>query len=356
MRVLISGAGVAGLTLAYWLKRYGFSPTIVERAPILITGGYKVDVRGSALTVLRKMNIYDAITAASTDMQSALLIDKKGKIIQKMSGNDFGHRCADDLEIVRGKLCSILKDSLTDVECLFGDSIESFSQTASGVTVNFKNNQRREFDLVIGTDGVHSNVRQQIFGKEELFANNLGVYLCVFSIPNYLDLDRVEIQYSELGRIAQIWCSHNDESAKACFGFIAPATKVDLNNRVKQETLIREIYKDIDWELPKIFQIMPDAKDFYFDCANLIQMEQWSLDRVVLVGDAAYCASPLSGQGISLALIGAYVLAGELHEAKGNHKIAFQNYEKIMRSFVEKNQNLAKKSANLMNAKEHKNN
>src|SRR5436190_7042922 len=101
-----------------------------------------------------------------------------------MSGNDFWHRCADDLEIVRGKLCSILKDQLTDIECLFGDSIESLSQTETNVKVNFKNNQAREFDLVIGADGVHSNMRQQIFGKEALFANNLGVYLCVFSIPN----------------------------------------------------------------------------------------------------------------------------------------------------------------------------
>ena len=90
MRVLISGAGIAGLTVAYWLRRYGFTPTIVERAPSLLTGGYKIDVRGTALQVLRRIGIHDAVVAASTDMQGALLVDKDGKVVNKMSGDEFG--------------------------------------------------------------------------------------------------------------------------------------------------------------------------------------------------------------------------------------------------------------------------
>lgn len=352
MKVLISGAGVAGLTLAYWLNRYGFTVTLVERASSLVTGGYKVDVRGSALDVLRKMEIYDAVKKADTNMQGALLINKKGKILSKMNSDDFGHRHGDDLEILRGSLCRILHNQISEVEIIFGDSIQSVLQTSSNVQIQFKNHSSREFDLVIGADGVHSNLRKIIFGKENQYENDLGLYLCVYSIPNYLMLDRIELQYSEIGRIASIWCTEEDKLARACFGFIS-TEKIDLKNRLEQQNSVNKIYSDLEWEFPKILQMMGDASDFYFDKASLINMNQWSSGRVALVGDAAYCASPLSGQGISLALIGAYILAGELHKANGNYSIAFNQYEEMMRPFVRINQNLAVKSANFMKSGEN---
>jgi 2-polyprenyl-6-methoxyphenol hydroxylase-like FAD-dependent oxidoreductase len=347
MKILISGAGVAGLTLAYWLKQYNFSVTIVEHAPSLVTGGYKVDVRGSALDILRKMNIYDSVKDADTDMQSALLIDKKGRVINKMTSDDFGHRTIGDLEIIRGSLCQILRNTIQDIEIIFSDSIQSVSQTDSNVKINFKNNSSREFDLVIGADGVHSNLRKLVFGKETPYTNNLGLYLCVFSIPNYLMLDRIELQYSEIGRIASIWCARENKEAKACFGFASTET-IDLNNPLVQQDMLKKIYADLEWEFPKIFKMMSESLDFYFDSASLICMDRWSLGRVALIGDAAYCASPLSGQGISLALIGAYVLAGELYKSNGNFIAAFNQYEEIIRPFVRKNQGLAIKSAKLM--------
>src|SRR5262245_33599701 len=127
MKVLISGAGPAGLTAAYWLKRYGYTPTIVERAPHLLVGGYKIDLRGAALQVIKGMGIHDAVVAARTDMRGAQLVDKEGKIIQQMSGDEFGHRVGGDLEIVRGTLCEILRDHLRDVELLFGDTIQGIT-------------------------------------------------------------------------------------------------------------------------------------------------------------------------------------------------------------------------------------
>jgi 2-polyprenyl-6-methoxyphenol hydroxylase-like FAD-dependent oxidoreductase len=142
MRVLISGAGIAGLTAAYWLRRYGFSPTIVERAPSLLTGGYKLDVRGTALQVLRRTGIHDAVRAASTDMQGAMLADKHGNVINEMSGDAFGHRVGEDLEIVRGTLCQVLMDRISDAEFIFGDSNGTASQSSDRVQVEFTKNNR----------------------------------------------------------------------------------------------------------------------------------------------------------------------------------------------------------------------
>jgi 2-polyprenyl-6-methoxyphenol hydroxylase-like FAD-dependent oxidoreductase len=247
VRVLISGAGIAGLTVAYWLRRYGFIATIVERAPSLLTGGYKIDVRGTALQVLRRMGIHDAVVAASTDMQGALLVDKDGKVINEMSGDAFGHRVGDDLEIVRGTLCQILMDHISDAEFIFGDSIQVISQSSDGVRVEFTKNSPREFDLVIGADGLHSNVRRIVFGDESRFVRDLGLYLCVYTVPNYLKLDRMEIQCSELGRVAAIWSSRGDANAKACFGFTAPSARVDLRDRARQQQVLTNTYAGIGW-------------------------------------------------------------------------------------------------------------
>src|SRR5262249_12124257 len=148
------------------------------------------------------------------------------------------------------------------------------------------------------------------------FLRDLGLYLCVFSVPNYLKLDRMEIQYSELGRIAAIWSSRGDENVKACFGFTAPS-RLDLHDREQQQQALRTVYDGSGWGVPRLLDMMPTATDWYFDTAAQIDMPRWSDGRVVLVGDAAYCASPMSGQGTSIALIGAHVLAGELAAAAG---------------------------------------
>lgn len=352
MKILISGAGPAGLTVAYWLRRYGYHPTIVERAPSLLVGGYKIDVRGTALQVLRQMGAHDAVVAAHTDMQGALLVDKAGNVVHRMSGNGFGHRVGGDVEIVRGTLCQILRDHLGDIEVLFGDSIQGVTQSENEVQARLTKNGMREFDCVIGADGLHSNVRRLVFGEESRFLRDLGLYLCVYSVPNYLELDRTEIQYSELGRIAAIWSSRGDANAKACFGFAAPSLGIDLRDRVQQQQALTTVYEGIGWEVPRLLEMMPAASDWYFDMAAQVDMPHWSQGRVALVGDAAYCASPMSGQGTSIALIGAYVLAGELAEASGDHRRAFAEFETVMRPFVEANQALGLKAAKLMRSGE----
>jgi 2-polyprenyl-6-methoxyphenol hydroxylase-like FAD-dependent oxidoreductase len=193
---------------------------------------------------------------------------------------------------------------------------------------------------VIGSDGLHSNVRRIVFGEELRFLRDLGLYLCVYSVPNYLKLDRMEVQYSELGRIAAIWSSRGDANVKACFGFGAPSLQIGLHDRLQQQQALKTVYEGIGWEVPRLLEMMPTASDWYFDTATQIDMPRWSEGRVVLVGDAAYCASPMSGQGTSIALIGAYVLAGELAAASSAHSRAFAEFENVMRPFVEANQAL----------------
>ena len=353
MRVLISGAGPAGLTVAYWLKKYGFRPTLIELAPQLRTGGYKLDVRGSAIEMMRRMGIYDDVRKASTDMQGALLVDKDGKILHKMTGDDFGHREGDDLEIMRGALCQILLDKIPDVEIIYGDSIQGILQEKDSVTVKFKKNESRIFDLIIGADGIHSRVRKLVFGEESQFAHKLGVICSTFTIPNFLNLDRIEMQYTGFGKAAILWNTRGDSDVRASFAFISH-NQVEPKDTLAQQKLIRHVFKEIGGEVPKMLELMPSTQDFYFDDATQIRMDRYSQDRVVLLGDAGYCPSPVSGQGLSQGIVGGYVLAGELAAAKGDYKTAFDQYEKEMRPFVLLNQQLGIHSAAFFKSLEKK--
>lgn len=351
-KVLISGAGIAGITCAYWLKHHGFEPTLVERSPELQRGGYKIDIRGSAVDVVKQMSLYSAIFQAKTDIRGATYVDKTGKQLTTMSGDLYGSRMEGDLEIVRGDLCQILFDKLEGVECLFGDSIKTLVDGLDGVHVEFSKAGSRLFDLVVGADGLHSVVRKLAFGDESQYLHDLGVYVSVFTIPNFLHLDRWEIEYKEETQFVNVYSTQGSSVAKACFAFLGNAIS-NPRDREQQQKILEDQFAKSGWETSRLLQEMKHSKDFYFDMAAQIRMSSWSQGRVVLVGDAGYAPSPMSGQGTSLALIGAYVLAGELAAANGNHVVAFSHYESLLRSFVEKNQKLAQFGMELMKAPEN---
>ena len=340
--ILISGASIAGPALAYWLRCYGFHPTVVEKEPALREGGYKVDIRGAAVEVLAHMNLLTAVRQESIDMQGASYVNRAGTRLATMDANFFGGRVDEDVEIMRGDLSRILYEATRqDTEYIFDDSITFLAQNENGVEVTFAHSKPRNFDLVVGADGLHSAVRALEFGHESEFIRHLGHYIAIFTTSNHLDLDRWELLYAAPGRTTNVYSTRRDTSAKALFLFSATTLSYDYRDTEQQKKILAERFRGVGWEVPTLLDSMWQAPDFYFDSISQVYMDCWSNERVVLVGDAGYCASPASGQGTSLALVGAYVLAGELAAAEGDHRTGFTRYENEMRAFVEQNQKLA---------------
>ncbi|HEU5376647.1 MAG TPA: FAD-dependent monooxygenase [Ktedonobacteraceae bacterium] len=343
--ILISGASIAGPALAYWLSRYGFHPTVIEQAPALREGVYKVDIRGVAIDVAERMGILDDIRQASTNMRGATFVNSANKPIATLPANFLEGRTDRDDEIMRSDLARILYARTSQsVEYLFGDSITAMVQDNDGVNVTFERGTPHTFDLVVGADGLHSNVRRLAFGDESPFIRDLSAYISIFSIPNFLQLDHQELYYNAPGKLVCIYSARENCEARALFIFNSPPLFYDRSDSWKQKQLLAERFAGDTWQVPQLLKMAWDAPDFYFDSISLIQMGHWSIGRTALLGDAAYCASPASGQGTSLALVGAYVLAGELAVASGDHQTAFARYERTMRGYVEANQEFALKA------------
>lgn len=331
--VLVSGAGIAGVTLAHWLRRHGFVPTVVERAPEPRAGGYKIDIRGAALQVVARMGLLDDIRAHKTDMRTGSVVNAGGRRVASMDGDTFGGREHGDAEILRGDLLRLVLDATPDVEYLWGEEIAAIEQTADAVAVTFASGGTRTFDLVVGADGLHSVTRRQVFGDGHV--RDLGHRVSIFSVPGHLGLDREEMTYVSPGRTVLVYSTARDTGAKAMFLF-ADDAPLPADGRA----YLAEKYRAEGWVVPDLLAEMAGAQDFYLDSLSQVHLDRWSDGRVALVGDAAYCASVASGQGTSLALVGAYVLAGELAAAGGDHVAGFANYEAALRDFVAANQNL----------------
>jgi len=349
MKILISGASIAGPALAHWLHRDGHEVTVVERAPQLREGGYKVDIRGAAIEVCRRMGILDDVRAASTSMRTASWVDGDNRVIATLPADFFEGRAPGDDEIMRGDLARILYDRTKDgVEYRFDDSIAALDESPEGVQVTFERGAPRRFDLVIGADGLHSRVRALAFGDESAYLKHLGAYISIYSTPNYLDLDHAELYYGSLDRLVSVYSARNNTEARSLFIFNSPELEYDRRNA---KPVLEQRFSGEGWQTPRLLEFMRDADDFYFDSISLVEMAQWSRGRVALLGDAAYCASPASGQGTGLALVGAYVLAGELKAANGDHIAAFANYETVMRPYVKVNQEFAGKAVKSFTAR-----
>jgi 2-polyprenyl-6-methoxyphenol hydroxylase-like FAD-dependent oxidoreductase len=251
-----------------------------------------------------------------------------------------------EIEILRGDLIRILYAAARDdVGYIFDDSITAISQSEEGVRVNFERSEPRHFDLVVGADGLHSKVRALAFGDESKFVRDLGAYVSIFTTPNHFDLDGWELMYSTPGKTSALYPARHNTEAKAMFFFASEPLHYDRHDIAQQRSILAQAFAGEGWEVPRLLEAMWDAPDFYFDRVSQVHLDSWSSGRVVLVGDASYCPSPMAGVGTSLALVGAYVLAGELKAASGDHRRAFSRYEERMLEHVEQGQKLAKGNA-----------
>jgi 2-polyprenyl-6-methoxyphenol hydroxylase-like FAD-dependent oxidoreductase len=337
-RVLISGASIAGPALAFWLRRYGFEPTVVERAPALRPGGYAVDFRGASVRVLERMGLLAEVQRRQTRIGAITIVDRENRKVASMpDGFTSG-----ELEILRGDLAQVFHEATREeTEYLFDDSIEAMEQSGDGAEVLFQRGGRRRFDLVVGADGLHSRVRSLAFGDESNVVRYLGYHVAIFTIPNYLQLDRSGLYYGTLGKKVGIFCGGDPREAKASFFFATEPLRYDRRDTEEQKAILRDHFEQDGWEVPRLLELMDAAPDFYFDSVSQVKMDRWFAGRTVLLGDAAWCASPLSGMGTGMAVVGAYVLAGELAEADGDYVVAFDRYEGLMRAFVKKCQEIA---------------
>jgi 2-polyprenyl-6-methoxyphenol hydroxylase-like FAD-dependent oxidoreductase len=334
--ILISGAGVAGPILAYWLTHDGFNPTVIERAPALRTGGHPVDLWGSAVEVVERMGVLPELEAASTrndigvmlaEGQRPVEIDLKRLVVEIADRH---------IEIMRGRLVSVLYErTKSDVEYLFGNSITALDEGADGVRVTFERGAAREFALVIGADGQHSNVRRLAFGEEARFSRYIGGYICGYTIPNYLGLDGRIPRYVVPNKTVAAFPIRQSNEIGAGFLFRRDEPlDVHYDDVDGQKRLLREIYATEGWETPRLLAYLDEARDFYFDSFSQIRMESWSRGRITLVGDAGYGPAPAVGGGTSLAAVAAYVLARELAEADGDYLVGLRNYENAIQDAV----------------------
>ncbi|MFC7868917.1 FAD-dependent monooxygenase [Streptomyces murinus] len=342
-RVLISGASIAGPALAHWLDHYGFEVTVVEKAPTVRGGGYAIDIRGTAREAVDRMGLLPRLRAAHVDTQRITFIDAAGETVGSLAPEQMtGGTAGLDLEVRRGDLADALYTPLRDrVEFLFEDSIATLDDDGDAVHVVFDSGAHRSFDLVIGADGLHSNTRRLVFGPEEPFHRYLGHVFAGFTLPNEFGLKHEAAIWNEPGRSAVLYAHEPSDRLHGFLTFTRETPPFEaFRDPRAQRDLAADRFPEQVWHLPRLVTAMREADDLFFDIVSQIHLPTWSHGRVALAGDAAHATSFLSGQGSSVALVGAYILAGELATHAG-HQEAFAAYERRLRPFAERNQALA---------------
>ncbi|MEU3840652.1 FAD-dependent monooxygenase [Streptomyces sp. NPDC028635] len=332
LTVLISGASVAGPALALNLARYGARVTVVEKAPALRGGGFAVDFRGHVhRRVLTAMGIWDDVHARQTRMGRQTVVDADGAPrvdlpAELMSG---------DVEIFRGDLSRIMYEHTEDrVEYVFGDSVAALTDTPDGVEVAFERGAPRRFDLVVGADGLHSNTRRLVFGDESHHLRFFDHYVAGFPVPNHLGLNRTGRLYSEPGRCVVIGNYDGDpERAGALLVFRSGQLAYDRRDVEAQKRILTERFAGMGWETASVLKALQETDDLYFDAIAQIHVDRLTKGRVALLGDAGYGAT-MGGMGTGVAVVGAYVLAGELALAGGDVRVALAEYEARIRDFA----------------------
>jgi 2-polyprenyl-6-methoxyphenol hydroxylase-like FAD-dependent oxidoreductase len=342
MRILVSGGGVAGLTLAYWLDRAGHVPVVVERSAQGRTGGYGFDFAGAAYDASAWMGILDDLADRQIPADSLVWVDRAGRpfarlprtLIERVTGRPY-----------LGLMHYTLEDALIRavegrVEIRYGQSIQALTPEPDRVTVAFADGQHESFDLVVGADGVHSTTRRLAFGPEPPYARYLGYRLACYPISDEYDLGRVRAHHGEPGRQLVVYPTGRPGELIALFLFRAPDGEVPRPQRL---AVLRSAFGDLGWIAPSVLAQAPDPERIFMDTLTQIDLPTWHRGRVALVGDAAGCMTLVSGQGVSMAMAGAFVLAGAL-SSHADPTVAFAHYQQRIRPEVARRQRAARRS------------
>lgn len=345
MRILISGAGIAGPTLAYWLSHYGFKPTIVEKATRLRAGGYVIDFWGAGFDIAERMALLPELLQKGYAVQELRVLNQSGKRVAGFPVEAFSRATKGRYTTIsRADLAATIFGKIDGkVEAIWGDSVSRIAQSERTVRVAFEHGPEREFDLVVGADGLYSPIRRLVFGAQSEFEKYLGYKVAAFDVEGYRPRDElVYVLYTEVHQQVGRFTMRGD---RTMFLFTFADDNADTGDILTQKALLRKRFANSGWECPQILQALDATNELYFDRVSQIRMDArpglWTQGRVTLIGDAASCVSLLAGQGSALAMVAAYVLAGELHLSKGDHAQAFARYQQLFAPFVQRKQKAA---------------
>ena len=334
--VLVVGASIAGPATAYWLSRYGFDVTVVEKSSTYRAGGHGVDLRGPSLEIANKMGILEIVRASKVDIQKVTFVGEDGEAVGTIDTTAIsGGDAEEDVELPRGDLVNALIQATGDaVEWVFGDSIADLVDHDGGVDVTFASGTKRTFDIVIGADGVRSRTRRLGIDPSDEAIKYLGYCFAMYGMPNYLGIRGENLSWNIGGKMAVMLPTEDDEHVHGMLTFLAPTPPTEIYGDIRQAIeFVAQHFAGYGWEIPQMVDALRSSDDVYFDSANYVDSSTWSKGRVAVVGDAGYGPSLFSGKGSGLAILGAYILAGELAK-HADHVQAFAEYERILRPYV----------------------
>lgn len=343
MRVIINGIGVAGPALAFWLQQHGHDVTLVESAPKLRSAGYVIDFWGLGYDIVERMGLIGEVCSLGYQMQEVRFVDRSGATNGGFGVDVFRRMTHDRFTSVRRSDISatIYRAIEGKVETIFGDSVSAIEERDNGVHVSFDHAPSRDADLVIGADGLHSRVRQIVFGPESQFDTPLGYHVAAFEAEGYRPRDElIYVSHGLPGRQISRFAMRDDRTL-----FLFIFADRFLQGEEDPIDVLKRVFSDAGWEWPQIASELERAPDLYYDTVSQIRMDHWTKGRVALIGDAAACVSLMGGEGTGLAITEAYVLAGELHAADGDFASAFARYEGRLKAFLRRKQESAKKFA-----------